>query len=438
MEIITLLQSINHLLNKTTWRQLVLIIEAMVSMTGRVTMLGLSRWTEAGGSYRTIQRFFKTEISWPALNLALFQGSHYKEGEIVALAGDHTVVTKAGKKTHGLDRFFSSMQGKTVKGLEFFSLSLINVTRRKSSPLLLKQTVRTKSQANKPSAENSLKKKKCGRPKGSKNKNHREIELPSHLQLIQTYIMSMLEMIGEKLPLRYLLLDGAFGNNNALQMSLRCGLHLISKLRVDAALYFPYEGPQKKWGARKKYGAKVAFDKLDRQYLVATSTHKQLETRLYGFHAWSKNFPDPLNVAVIVKINQETGQLAHVVLFSSDLTLETTKLVDLYTLRFQIEFNFRDAKQFWGLEDFMNVKEQQVTNAANLSMFMVNVSHALADQMSLNEQTFSLIDLKALYRGRKYVLEVLKYLPHPPDRFFIHQLFANVGLLGSVNRRYKP
>jgi putative transposase len=221
-------------------------------------------------------------------------------------------------------------------------------------------------------------------------------------------------------------------------MSLRCGLHLISKLRVDAALYFPYEGPQKKWGARKKYGAKVAFDKLDRQYLVATSTHKQVETRPYGFHAWSKNFPDLLNVAVIVKINQETGQLAHVVLFSSDLTLETTKLVDLYTLRFQIEFNFRDAKQFWGLEDFMNVKEQQVTNAANLSMFMVNVSHALADQMSLNEQTFSIIDLKALYRGRKYVLEVLKYLPHPPDRFFIHQLFANVGLLGSVNRRYKP
>ena len=28
-------------------------------MTGRVTMLGLSRWAEKGGSYRTVQRFFK-------------------------------------------------------------------------------------------------------------------------------------------------------------------------------------------------------------------------------------------------------------------------------------------------------------------------------------------------------------------------------------------
>lgn len=150
MEIITLLQSINHLLSKTTWRQLALIVEAMLSMTGRVTMLGLSRWTEAGGSYRTIQRFFKSEISWPALNLALFQGSHYQAGEVVALAGDHTVVTKAGQKTHGIDRFFSSIQGKTVQGLEFFSLSLINVTRRKSSPLLMKQTIRSKKESPSP------------------------------------------------------------------------------------------------------------------------------------------------------------------------------------------------------------------------------------------------------------------------------------------------
>ena len=42
-------------------------------------------------------------------------------------------------------------------------------------------------------------------------------------------------------------------------------------------------------------------------------------------------------------------------------------IIDYYTLRFQIEFNFRDAKQDWGLEDFMNVKETPVTNAANLT-----------------------------------------------------------------------
>ena len=45
-----------------------------------------------------------------------------------------------------------------------------------------------------------------------------------------------------------------------------------------------------------------------------------------------------------------------------------------YTMRFKIEFNFRDAKQYWGLEDFMNTKETAVTNAVNLAFFMVNFS----------------------------------------------------------------
>jgi len=32
-------------------------------------------------------------------------------------------------------------------------------------------------------------------------------------------------------------------------------------------------------------------------------------------------------------------------------------VIKSYSLCFQIEFNFRDAKQYWGLEDFMNVEK---------------------------------------------------------------------------------
>ena len=57
---------------------------------------------------------------------------------------------------------------------------------------------------------------------------------------------------------------------------------------------------------------------------------------------------------VILKTNLQTQQQAHVILFSRDLSLDAKTLIKYYSLRFQIEFNFRDAKQFWGLEDFMN------------------------------------------------------------------------------------
>jgi hypothetical protein len=61
-----------------------------------------------------------------------------------------------------------------------------------------------------------------------------------------------------------------------------------------------------------------------------------------------------LNVIVIVKSSLKTGRTAKVLLFSDDLSLPYDKLANYYQLRFQIEFNFRDAKQYWGLDDFMN------------------------------------------------------------------------------------
>jgi hypothetical protein len=61
-DILALLQPIQNSVSKTTIRQLSRLIPAMIAITGRITMLGLSRWTVKGGSYRTIQRFFNTVI----------------------------------------------------------------------------------------------------------------------------------------------------------------------------------------------------------------------------------------------------------------------------------------------------------------------------------------------------------------------------------------
>lgn len=102
-----------------------------------------------------------------------------------------------------------------------------------------------------------------------------------------------------------------------------------------------------------------------------------IETRIYQKTMLRKEFAQPLNVVIIVKTRVETQSRAHIVLFSSDLDLAFDLLIDYYSLRSQIKFNFRDAKQYWGLEVFMNVKQTAVTNAANLSLFMGNLTHLL-------------------------------------------------------------
>jgi IS4 transposase len=441
MEILALLQHLSPYIEKTTIRQLSRIIPAMLAMTGRVTMLGISRWTEKGGSYRTVQRFFHTAIPWATLFWLFFQHHLLQADDIYLLVGDECIVTKAGKQTHGLDRFFSSIYGKCVPGLAFFSLSLVSVSERRSYPMMFEQVVRTaeeKAQAKAKAEAKKAKKKqktagKPGRPKGRKTRDKTQVILTPELTRIQVMVKKLLFLIAHVLQIGYLVMDGKFGNNNALQMTRQAGLHLISKLRRDSELYFRFDGPYAGMGQPRKYGDRVDYNNLPAQHLKLGKLEKEIQTDIYQAEMLHREFAQALNVVVIVKTNVKTGARAQVILFSSDLQSTHEQIIDYYSLRFQIEFNFRDAKQYWGLEDFMNVKETAVTNAANLSLFMVNVAHLLLHDFRTENSNVNVLDLKAHFRGRKYVSETLKWLPKKPKPFLMVQIIDKVSRLGRVH-----
>ncbi len=76
--------------------------------------------------------------------LWLFFRQHlFRADDVYLLAGDEVVVTKAGKHTYGLDRFFSSVYQRAVPGLAFFSLALVSTTERRAFPIRLEHVVRT-------------------------------------------------------------------------------------------------------------------------------------------------------------------------------------------------------------------------------------------------------------------------------------------------------
>jgi len=274
---------------------------------------------------------------------------------------------------------------------------------------------------------------KRGRPQGSKNRSRRAVELSPALRFVQETITRFLQLIGDHVKVIYFVYDGAFGNNDALQMVKQTGLHLISKLRHDSALYFPYDGPYSGRGKRRKYGKKLDYQHLPAEYLQSSSLEDGMQTKIYQMKVWHKTCADLLNVVVMVKTKVKTQAMAHVVLFSSDLELRHDQLIDYYHLRFQIEFTFRDAKQYWGLEDFMTVNQTPVYNSANLAMFMVNLSHALIRPIRTQWPECSVNDLKAWFRGRKSVVETLQWLPEMPEPIFIDQAMAQVAALGRVN-----
>ena len=192
------------------------------------------------------------------------------------------------------------------------------------------------------------------------------------------------------------MVNGYFGDNHALQMTQQCRLHLISKLCVNTALYFPSTLPYAGRRCPRIYGERFNPQEIDTKYRVSTETQGNITTEVYQVSKLRhKKFPDPLNVVCILKTHLLTEKKSHLLLFSSDLAL--------------------DAEN------------------ANLSMFMVNGSAKLLAPLRLEHAELSVLDLKARYRGVKYWRETLKILPQKPDPIVIDQIAERLGAIGAIH-----
>lgn len=186
-EIVALLQTLTPLLESKTLHQLSHAIFALLVISGRVTMLGLARWAEKGGRYRTLQRLYHTWLPWEALQWCFFRHCLWQPADAYLIVGDETVVTKAGRATHGLDRFFSSLQPRVVPGLSFFALALVNSREGQAYPLQVTQTLRSPAEIAARQAKAAPPQtppppqRAVGRPKGSQDKNKQARVLTAEL-----------------------------------------------------------------------------------------------------------------------------------------------------------------------------------------------------------------------------------------------------------------
>ena len=79
-------------------------------------------------------------------------------------------------------------------------------------------------------------------------------------------------------------------------------------------------------------------------------------------------------IRVVLLLNTRQAKPRYILLFSTDLFLPGRDILDLYKLRFQIEFLFRDAKQFTGLTDCQARDEKAISFHFNTSLSAVNLA----------------------------------------------------------------
>ena len=177
----------------------------------------------------------------------------------------------------------------------------------------------------------------------------------------------------EKFPedLKYLLVDGYYSKKSFIDSvcTLEQRLEIVGKLRCDANLKCFYQGGYAGLGRPKRYDGKVDFKDLSR-FVYEGAVAKDLH--VYTQTLWHVSLKRTLRVVLLLNTSKDKPR--YILLFSTDLFLTGCEILELYKLRFQIEFLFRDAKQFTGLTDCQARDAKALSFHFNTSLAAVNLA----------------------------------------------------------------
>jgi putative transposase len=425
------------------------IITTILRLSVPITTRAIGRFGRL--SLRTVERFYAQEpLSWTLIRILLFRAFLFDSSAVHLLVLDETTEKKAGKCSYGLDSFFSSLVGKVVPSVSFLCASVVNVKSEQSHFLSCTQLIKPRrtqepsASNNKPQAVAKANKRKRGRPKGSKNTPYTEPESVS-FRTFKTAVENLTAQLAKycaDVIMPYIVLDGFYGNQHYLKYCQEKGLKMISKLKSNAHLILPYTGKQKEGRGRpKKYDEKLVYSKIPKEALLTLPKDHKLNkpnTKVWALQVYADTMRQHLiQVVIIQNFSPETNKVGQTILFTDDLTLDPLLLIKYYSLRFQIEFDFRDAKQFFGLSDFKNYKENQLTNAVNIAFTCKLISQIVLEKYKklFNNEKISILDLKAIKKAEMYYNYFLNTSEDSSHDFFNDQIFLDFVKLHAVNIR---
>ena len=332
---------------------------------GKVNYTNLSRYSTL--SERTYRRHFNQGIGIEWLNQRLIDQLRCSEHTQIAVV-DCTFLEKSGRHTHGLDWFYNGKTQRAERGLELSVVAIVDIEQNSGYALSAQQTEANLSEAskNKPSKGNRI-----------------DFYL-GHLADCTSYFPE---------GIKYVAADGLYSKYKWVNGVVSLGYHPIGKLRTDANLKFFYDGPYSGRGRPRRYDGKVNLNDTTRFEFV-----KRLDdgVKLYTAVVWSVSLKQKVRLAYLQK--EHEGRLSYVVLFSTDIDIDPALLYRCYKARFQIEFIFRDARQYTGLADCQARCAQAIDTHVNASLLALNLAKAaLQDQQPEGDDlSFSIASFKRL------------------------------------------
>lgn len=371
----------------------------LLGLRGRHNFLNLSRY----GSYceKSYRLHYEQDFDFLRFNLMLTED---ELSDQLVLAFDPSFLSKSGKQTPHLDRFWSGCLGKATKGLEIGGLAVVDLHNNTAFHLESVQT---------PGKE-SLKAKGWSR-----------------VDFYAQIIISRYEKLRHLSD--YLCVDGFFAKQKFIEPILaQTDLKIICKFRQDANLRYLNNKPKSGKGRPAEYDGKVDLKNIDRSRIQVCYQDENMRISEGVVNSPTLKRNVKLCYLELLKDHIPTGK--YVVLFSTDLELDGRTIHLFYKARFQIEFLFRDAKQYTGLTQCEARSENKMHFHHNAALTAINIAKAThhLNQPIEERGPFSMANVKSLYFNEMMLEVILSNLDIDPNDQKIKPLWEKMRAWGRI------
>jgi hypothetical protein len=387
-------------LNKSRKKFIKNVFISFLSIKGRINFLQLERFGEY--SECTYRSQFEEKFDFFEFNKHLV--NQFTDQVIIGF--DPSYLSKSGQKTHGVGYYWSGVAGKSKWGLEVAGFAAIDPVLNTAFHLDAYQTPA-------------------------------KADLESLGMTLLVYYASLITKNAaefKKLS-QYIVADAYFSKLPFLEAVSQAKLFFISRLRSDSDLKYLYNGPLTgKRGAPKKFDGKIDFKNLSMDHIKLD--YQDPEMKVYGGIVYSVAFKKKIKIAVVHYLNLKRDKIKSTkIYFSSNLKQDSIELLTYYKARFQIEFLFRDGKQFVGVNTCEARSENKINFHVNSSLTVVNLAkaHWFSDKNN-HKKPFSMSDYKTHFNNELMIKTIISKFginPNKPKNKMIIRKLLNYGKIAA-------
>ncbi len=368
---------------------------------GKATFRNMSRYSEY--CEKSFSRWYRMPFQYAQFNSKLLRHELQKGAERIG-AADASFMNKSGKRTEGLGWFYHSCSDKAERGLEMSLICVIDLKSNTAYGLDSKQTIDVD-------------------PEEGKQRKYTRVD---------QYALQIERVSGElkSLDIKYIAVDSYYAKVKFINPTLALGFELVGKLRNDANLKWLYEGEYSGQGAPRKYDGKIkltdGFDRFDFEGKLKDGVE------VFSRVVWSVHLKRKIKIVVLRWHNKD--KLGTAILYSTDTSLDAMTIVKYYKSRFQIEFLFRDAKQYTGLLDCQATKKEAIQTQINASMTTLNLIK-FEDRRAKRTESETVISVASWKRKKineNLIGKVLCTLGISPTCKKAEQVFSQLSDYGAI------